>query len=91
MQNLPSSNGSTVKNDKQIANTEENGIEPNVQDMIERYDEVNKVIGQIFSSLVVSISDSELEYELANLIYGHPENDYAENPIVATTYKSTEV
>jgi len=83
LQNLPASNGSTVKNDKNIANTEENGIE--------QYDGVNKIIGQIFSSRVVSVSDSELEWELVNLIYGHPENDYAENPIVATTYKSTEV
>jgi len=37
------------------------------------------------------VTDSEFEIELANLVYGHPEIDYAENPPVATKFKSTEV
>ncbi len=75
------SNDSTVKN---ISGA-------NIQTPSDQYDGINKAISQIFSSRVISISDSELEYELANLIYGHPEHDYAENPPIATTFKSTEV
>lgn len=69
----------------------ENENDTDIQAMIEQSDGINKVIGQIFSNRVVSVANSELEYELANLIYGHPENDYAEQPLVATTFKSTEV
>lgn len=72
------SNDSTVKN-------------INDSNTHDQYDGINKAISQIFSSRVISISNSELEYELANLIYGHPEHDYAENPLVATTFKSSEV
>ncbi|CAF1006303.1 unnamed protein product [Adineta steineri] len=46
---------------------------------------------QNFPPRVISISDSEFEIELANLVYGHPEIDYAENRLMTTTYKSTEV
>jgi hypothetical protein len=85
LQNLPLSNGSTGKTN------EENMNDPNIQATIDQYDGINKAIGQIFSSRVVSITDSVLESELANLIYGNPANDYAENPLVVTTFKSTEV
>lgn len=61
------------------------------QTTIEQFNETNQVIGQIFSSAILSISDSELEFELANLIYGNPERDYAENPSIAKTFRSTEV
>jgi hypothetical protein len=59
--------------------------------MNDQYDGINKAISQIFSSRVISVSDSELEYELVNLIFGHPEYDYAENPPIAKTFKSTEI
>ncbi len=78
------SNDSTVKNISGANNS-------NIQTPSDQYDGINKAISQIFSSRVISISDSELEYELANLIYGHPEHDYAENPPIATKFKSTEV
>ena len=38
-----------------------------------------------------SVSNPQVELELANLIYGHPERDYAENHIVSTPWKCTEV
>ena len=85
------SNNSTRKNDQYVSNIEKHGVDPDIQATIRESNGVNNVIGQIFSNRVISISDSELEFELANLIYGNPENDYAENPLFATTFKSTEV
>lgn len=76
-----------MKDEKRSSDVEE----PNVQTPENGFDGMNKAIGHIFSSEISSVSDTELEIELAKLVYGHPENDYAENPIVATTCKSTDV
>jgi hypothetical protein len=90
---LPSSNNVTVNNDNKnrIPNKEENGISPDTQILIKEQDAINNIIRQTFPTRVISVSNSELEIELANLIYGHPEKDYAETPHVAPTFKSTEV
>ncbi|CAF1006435.1 unnamed protein product [Adineta steineri] len=60
---------------------------PDIQLTIDKQNEIS----QNFPPRVISISDSEFEIELANLVYGHPEIDYAENRLMTTTYKSTEV
>ena len=81
---MPSSNGVTLCK-------EENGISPDTQVIIREQDQINNVIRHAFPPRVISVTDSEFEYELANLVYGHPEKDYAENPLVAPTFKSSEV
>ncbi|CAF1634405.1 unnamed protein product [Adineta ricciae] len=47
--------------------------------------------GRMFPIRIVSVSDSELEIELAYLVYGHPENEYAEKPWHGSTIISSEV
>ncbi|CAF1017334.1 unnamed protein product [Adineta ricciae] len=47
--------------------------------------------GRMFPIRIVSVSDSELEIELAYLVYGHPENEYAEKPWHGSTIISAEV
>ncbi|CAF0917948.1 unnamed protein product [Adineta steineri] len=72
-----------VNDNNHMSNIRTNGIEP----IIDKQNEIS----QNFPPRVISISDSEFEIELANLVYGHPEIDYAENRLMTTTYKSTEV
>ncbi|CAF0866227.1 unnamed protein product [Rotaria sordida] len=91
---LSSSKGFTVNNDdhsKSTLNTETHGIDPDVQIGINEQGEISNTLSKPFPHRVISVNDAELETELANLVYGRPENDYAENPIVVTTIKSTEV
>jgi hypothetical protein len=47
---------------------------------------IERTLGQILSARNVSVSDSELELELANLVYGHPEKDYRED---STAFEQT--
>lgn len=61
------------------------------QTPIEQLQETNQVIGQLLSSKILAIEDTDIELELANLIYGNPERDYAECPPIAKTFRSTEV
>ncbi|UJR16159.1 hypothetical protein I4U23_003069 [Adineta vaga] len=48
-------------------------------------------MNRVVPPCVISVSDSELEIELAYLVYGRPENEYAEKPLHASTFISTEV
>ncbi|CAF0890597.1 unnamed protein product [Adineta ricciae] len=64
---------------------DDNEIDSEVNVIIKEQDEINTILNQPFSTRVVSISDTELEYELANLIYGCPAIDYKENPLATTT------
>ncbi|CAF2562446.1 unnamed protein product [Rotaria sp. Silwood2] len=94
VETLPSSKGLTANNDDNNtskSNTEIQDIAPDVQIIINEQDGISNTLSKPFPNRVVSVTDSELESELANLVYGRPENDYAENPIPAPTFKSTEV
>ncbi|CAF0787901.1 unnamed protein product [Rotaria sp. Silwood1] len=91
---LSSSKGFTVNNDdnnKSISNTEIQGIDPDVQIIINEQDKISNTLSKPCAHPVIAVTDSELESELANLVYGRPEKDYAENPVIVSTFKSTEV
>ena len=66
-----------------VCNTETNGID--------QQNKISDAFRRTIPPRVISVSNSELEIELANLVYGHPENDYAENPRPPRIFKSTEV
>ncbi|CAF1149287.1 unnamed protein product [Rotaria magnacalcarata] len=90
---LTSSNGVIVNNDnnKANSNTGKNCIDPDVQITIDEQNEISNALRQPVSNRVVSVTDAELEIELARLVYGNPEEDYAENASIARVFKSTEV
>jgi hypothetical protein len=70
---------------------EENVIDPNIQASIDEQRNITRVLTPKFPGRVVSVADTELELELAQLVYGHPEAEYAENPLRHNTIRSTEV
>ena len=71
-----------------MASVEDDSIDSDIQIITGRS---NVARGQPLSCRLSSVSDPQVELELANLIYGHPERDYAENHIVSTPWKTTEV
>ncbi|CAF3803801.1 unnamed protein product [Adineta steineri] len=77
--------------ENRISILDENSIDPEVQMIIEGQNLINEIFNQAFSNRVVSITDSVLECELVNLIYGYPAIDYIENPSVTTTIKPVDV
>ncbi|CAF0763718.1 unnamed protein product [Rotaria sordida] len=74
-----------------ISELDENSIDLELKIILEEQKIINETFSQPLSSRIVSVTDSELEYELANLIYGHPEKDYIENPSISITDKSHSV
>jgi len=82
--------GFTENNDVEyrISKCDENSIDSEVQNIIDEQNIINNVLNQPFSTRVVSATDTELEFELANLIYDPSTNDHIENPLASTTLKS---
>ncbi|CAF1084001.1 unnamed protein product [Adineta steineri] len=70
-----------------VNNNNNHMSKPDIQLTMDKQNEISQNV----PPRVISISDSEFEIELANLVYGHPEIDYVENRLMTTTYKSTEV
>ncbi|CAF3525477.1 unnamed protein product [Rotaria sp. Silwood1] len=77
------------KNDgeRQKSELDEDSIDSELEIILNEQILINEALSQPLSSRIVSITDSELEYELANLIYGHPEKDYIENSSISITRK----
>ncbi|CAF3248103.1 unnamed protein product [Rotaria socialis] len=90
---LTSSNGVIVNNDnnKTNPNTGKSGIDRDVQIAIDEQNGISNALRQPVSNRVVPVTDAELEIELARLVYGNPEKDYAENASIVPVFKSTEV
>lgn len=76
--------------DKTKSITEQSGADPDVQAIMDSLDKFSDGLGGPTTNRVVSVTDAELEGELAKLVYGHPEKDYEENPTFSNI-KSTEV
>ncbi|UJR30324.1 hypothetical protein I4U23_017861 [Adineta vaga] len=64
---------------------DDNEIDPELEEILHQQKTINTILNQPFSTRVLSISDTELEFELASLIYGCPAIDYKENPLATTT------
>ena len=77
--------------DDRLSRLNENGIDAEIQVIIDQQEIINQTLAQLFPSRVVSVSDTELEFELANLIYGHPEKDYVEAPAVPVANTSADL
>jgi len=82
--------GFTDNNDVEyrISKCDENSIDSEVQNIIDEQNLINNVLNQPFSTCFVSITNTELEFELANLISDSSTNDHTENPLASTTLKS---
>ncbi|CAM4860974.1 unnamed protein product [Rotaria socialis] len=78
---LQNTDGVTEENNGEFRTSEliGNSIDSEVELIIDEQKKINEVLCQPFPSRIVSVTESELEYELANLIYGHPEIDYLSN------------
>ncbi|CAF1181853.1 unnamed protein product [Adineta steineri] len=85
------SNNNNNDDENRISILDQNSIDPEVQMIIEGQNLINEIFNQAFSNRVVSITDSVLECELVNLIYGYPAIDYTENPSITTTIKPVDV
>ncbi|CAF1090927.1 unnamed protein product [Adineta steineri] len=85
------SNNNNNDDENRLSSLDENSIDPEVQMIIEGQNLINEIFNQAFSNRVVSITDSVLECELVNLIYGYPAIDYIENPSITTTIKPVDV
>ncbi|CAF2517852.1 unnamed protein product [Rotaria sp. Silwood2] len=70
---------------------DENSIDSELEIILVEQKIINEALSQPLSSRIVSVTESELEYELANLIYGHPEKDYVENPTISIIHKADDV
>ena len=85
--------GFTVNNEKDqcLINRDEYLINSAIQIIIDEQDGISNVLSQPLSNHMTSVTDSELEHELANLVYEHSEDDYTEKTFATITSKSTEV
>lgn len=70
---------------------DDHDVDSELETILDKQTTINSILAQPFSTRVLSISDTELEYELANLIYGCPEAEYTETPSTAATLKSVDV
>lgn len=70
---------------------EDSGIDLDILVIVDEQEEITRRLAQSNAARLVSVTDVELEKELAALVYGHPERDYQEDPITAPRYQSTEV
>ncbi len=91
MQKLPVANGSTGDHDDnyRISNIDGNSINSELQTIIDEQKIINEALTQPFPSRIISITDTELEVELATLMFEHPENEHVENAPTPTTANST--
>jgi hypothetical protein len=91
LQKLPVTNGSTGEHDDnyRISNIDGNSINSELQTIIEEQKIINETLTQPFPSRIISITDTELEVELATLMFEHPENEHVENAPTSTTANST--
>ncbi|CAF3337302.1 unnamed protein product [Rotaria socialis] len=87
---LQNTDGVTEENNGEFRTSEliGNSIDSEVELIIDEQKKINEVLCQPFPSRIVSVTESELEYELANLIYGHPEIDYVDKSLTSITNKS---
>lgn len=53
-------------------------LDSEIQLVLEQQDIIIRTMAQLFPSRIVSTTESQLEFELANLVFGHPGSDYAE-------------
>ena len=56
-------------------------VNSEIQLILEQQETIFRTMAQLFPSRIVSITDSQLEYELANLVYGNPQCDYTETSL----------
>jgi hypothetical protein len=80
----------TVNNnddERRISKLDENSINSELQIIIEEQNIINEAFSQPFSSPAISNTESELERELANLMFEYSENDNVENSLTVTTDK----
>jgi len=67
---------------------DENSIDSELQIILDEQKIINDAFSQPFPSRIISFTDTELEYELANLMFDPPENDHVENLLTVSTDKS---
>ena len=65
-------------------------INSEIQLILEQQEIIFRTMAQLFPSRIVSTTDSQLEYELANLVYGNPESDYAEASLLPPSTLKTD-
>ncbi|CAF1553216.1 unnamed protein product [Rotaria magnacalcarata] len=87
---LQNTDGVTEENNGEFRTSElvESSIDSEIELIIDEQKKINEVLSQPFLSRIVSVTESELECELANLIYGHPEIDYVDKSLTSITNKS---
>jgi len=82
--------GLIVNNDDEwrISQLSENSIIPEIQIFIDEQNIITEVFSQPIPSRFISATDSELEYELAKLIFENSENEPVDLRFNATIVKS---
>lgn len=82
-------NGAVTEDNNELCQTsnedQTTSIDPEIQLVIDEQKIINEIFSKPLSPRVVSTTESELEYELAKLVYGHPEKDYTESSLTPTT------
>jgi hypothetical protein len=59
--------------------------------IVNEQEEIIRRLVQSNPTRLVSVTDSELELELAQLVYGHPEKDYCESSIDVSDVKTSDI
>ena len=54
-------------------------VNSELQAIIDEQDRINETLSQPFPTRIVSVNESQLEYELAKLVFGQPEHEYDES------------
>ncbi len=82
--------GLIVNNDDEwrISQLSENSINPEIQIFIDEQNIINEKFSQPFPSRFISATDSELEYELAKILFENSENEPVDLRFNATIVKS---
>ncbi len=90
---MPASNGSIINHDnnKNISKTQQEQTGSDTPFIDDQQEKITAIINRRMPCPMITVTDVDLETELANLVYGHPENDYKEAAPIAPTFKSSEV
>ncbi len=81
MQKLPLTDDCPINNDDECRTSkiDQTSIDSELQIIIDEQEIINETLSKLFPYRVVSVTDTELEYELAKIIIENPENDHVEN------------
>ena len=95
MQNLPAATDGVAANhiddEFRTSKIDDNSINSELQLIFDEQELINTVFARPFPTIsILSATDTELEYELANLMGENSDNANIESPSLATTVKSND-